>query len=534
MHMGTVADLLSGLFAQHGFAVSPEAALEGRSGTVYTVPILAESAAGAIVVSGHLDASPLERAEVDEFARCVADVGADRGVLLHMGETLAEPAGTVLLWDRATVARLLGEARLAEALGEAPPELPLERPAAPAVHLPETVDELLPEAFRGAVAEAEAPLEVDMAALEAVMAPMTPSAPAATAAPSAPLAPASFAATGSMQLQLDDIPALPPLPEPDPIAPFPELPPAPMAAPMPPLAPPAPLPSMAMPAPATRVRPPMGAAAPMAAPAEMEAPASPGFSAPWTALAAPVPVAMPAPAAAMPAVPVAPPVAVAPVASNPSPFTAPWSPPTTPATPPKPARKPPSRPVLPVRVTLEDAKRKVKDRLFSVRMAELLLHPVHLYDYEVDVLQEGKISCDTRDGRVQVHGSDKSTLEVDPDQCNPDGPSLLPPDHPYQTTERVLRIPEERAAPVAVGHAIARHTRTVEVRVPDANNSLFYTERRKVEPKPDQVRLRPLGIHFRPAWRLHGDNGHVDLDAVDGRELDAQLRGSRTDAVLLD
>ncbi|MEA3190724.1 MAG: hypothetical protein QOD77_1306 [Thermoplasmata archaeon] len=450
MHMGTVADLLSGLFGLHGYTVSPEAALEGRSGAVYTVPILAESESGTIVVSGHLDGSPLERDAIDEFARCVADVGADRGVLLHLGEEAAEPAGHVVLWDRATLVRLLGETRLAEALGDPLPEMPLEQPH----RVAETFEELLPEAFRAAAPDPEPAY-----AMEAILEVAEPTA-------------------ASPRLDLD-IPELPPMPEPDPIAPFPHL-----------------------------ATPPVAMAAPVAAPAPV--------------------IAMPMPA------PMAPPMAPAPAAAPATPFAAPWSPPTVAAAPAKPARKAPTRPVLPARVTLEDAKRKVKDRLFSVRMTEVLLHPVHLFDYEVDVLQEGKISCDTRDGRVQVHGSDKSALEVDPDQCNPDGPSLLAPDHPYQSTERVLRIQEERANPAALAHVVARHTRTVEVRVPDANNSLFYTERRKVEPKPEQVRLRHLGVFFRPAWRLHGDNGYVDVDAVDGRELDSQLRGSRTDAVLLD
>ena len=45
---------------------------------------------------------------------------------------------------------------------------------------------------------------------------------------------------------------------------------------------------------------------------------------------------------------------------------------------------------------------------------------------------------------------------------------------------------------------------------------------------------RVLGVHFRPVWRLHGDNGYVDVDALDGREVDVQLVGSRHGAMMLE
>ncbi|MEA3202870.1 MAG: hypothetical protein QOI63_536 [Thermoplasmata archaeon] len=414
--MGTVVHLLEHLLGRHGHTVSLDTDLEGRSGAVYTVPLLAEREQ-AILVTGHLEPTPLSAERVAAFAATVADTGAALGVLVHLGPLEAGAAaagqGVVALWGRDRLVRLLGETELCEALGHDLPDLPLE-PAQEArgPTLAESVSELMPVAF-----SAPEP-QLDMTGLDlgALLA------QAATAPP-------------PRHLQ-------PPQPPPPPHAPQ----------------------------------------------------------------------------------------AYAP---SPLPAYAPPSPPS-PQAPPAPPRPLASRPLLPVRVTEQDARRKVKDKLFGIDRVELLLQPVHLFDYECDQLKEGSLAYDTLDGRVQVNASDKSLLDVDPDVANPDAPTLLAADHGLAVTERVVRIPEERALELARQHVTRKHVRSVEVRVPDHHNSLMYTERRKVEPTPDQIRLRPLGIHFRPVWRMLGRNGQIDLDALDGRELFSEVRGGRTDAMVVD
>jgi len=193
-----------------------------------------------------------------------------------------------------------------------------------------------------------------------------------------------------------------------------------------------------------------------------------------------------------------------------------------------------SLPTLPVRIKVEDAKRRVKDRLFSIRAVEILLQLVHLFEYECDLLKEGSLEYDTHDGRIQVHGSDKTTLDVDPDVTNPHAPSLLSDGHPYTVEERVLRVAQDRAQQLAFQHVVTKHTRKVSVRVPDHNNSLFYTEKRNVAPTSQQIRLHHIGVHLRPVWRLHGSNGIADIDATDGRELMSEIRGGRTDAMMIE
>ncbi len=508
---GGILPLLKELFVHHGHMVSEEAQLEGRSGTVYAVPLLAESETGAVVIGAHEGPGPLTAAEVEEFAATVADVAADRGVLCHVGgcdPDAAEAAQGIFLWDRSHLASLVGEYRVAEAMGESTVPLAFEAPVPTERLVAESVADILPDAFT--ISEPEMPI-----AAEPEAAPDFVAFSAAFAEPEPTIAAA--------QAPVD------PLPEPTPAgrsySPWADM--ASAHAPIP-----------AMPAAAVPVSPPVVAAPPAPPPASLPPPA-PRIAVPDSPFGMLL-AASAAPAAASYAPPAA--TAAVPPPALAAPFN-PWNAPSSTLAPAAAigaaAAAPPrhqsySRPLLPVKLRPEDAHKKVRDRLYSMSSAELILHPVHLYDYECDLLQEGKLSFDTEDGRVQVHGSDKSTLDVDPDAANPDAPTALAMAHNHNVTERVLRIAEDRAQQLALAHVIKKHTRTIDVRVPDENHSLYYTERRKLEPKAEQVRLRPLGIFFRPVWRLHGDNGYVDVDAVDGRELDVQLVGSRHGAMILE
>lgn len=499
MHIGQAAPatgilpILKDLFVHHGHMVSEEAQLEGKSGTIYSVPLLAESETGAVLIGAHQGPEPLSAAEVEEFAATVADVAADRGVLCHLGAVDADAydaADGVVLWGRDALTRILGEAQLALALGEIPPALPFESAPVPELLVAQQVADLTPESFSLPPASVELP---------AVAAP--------EAAPDFAGFAEAFAQPG--EVAAESVQELPPAtPARKSFSPWADM-------------------SSVTPAPA--------APAPAPALAALEAQSPPPVAqGPPPRVAVPdSPFGMLLAASAVPAKAIQ---ATPPTTPTFDPWNAPASSLQMPAAfaPPPPAARTYTRPLLPVRLKPEDAHKKVRDRLYSMSSAELVLHPVHLYDYECDLLQEGKLAFDTEDGRVQVHGSDKSTLDVDPDATNPDASSLLPAGHTHQVTERVLRITEERAAQLATAHVMKRHTRVVDVRVPDENHSLFYTERRKIEPKAEQIRLRPLGIFFRPAWRLHGDNGYVEVDAIDGRELDVQLVGSRHGAMVLE
>ncbi len=497
--------LLKELFVHHGYMVSEDAQLEGHSGTVYSVPLLAESEGGAVVIGAHEGPEPLTAADVEEFAATVSDVAANRGVLCHAGPCESdahEAAQGLVLWSRDTLARFVGEAQIAEALGEVGDPLMFDAVPASGTMVAEHVADVLPDEFHVADPGIEQP---ESAAPDAQTLPdFAAFAEAFTESASSPEEAALD--EGSVDVPVETGKKFSPWADMSPTAPPPAawLPATPAALPpqVVPTPPPAPTPPrVAIPdSPfgmllAASVQPHLAETPTLAPQPDYSPPSQPAFN-PWNA--PPSPLQMP-PAFA--------PAAVA---------------------------RTYTRPLLPVRLKPADAHKKVRDRLYSMSSAELVLHPVHLYDYECDLLQEGKLAFDTEDGRVQVHGSDKSTLDIDPDAANPDAQSMLPANHSHQVTERVLRINEDRAAQLALAHVIKKHTRTTDVRVPDENHSLFYTERRKVEPKAEQVRLRPLGVFFRPAWRLHGDNGYVEVDAIDGRELDVALVGSRHGAIVLE
>lgn len=580
MHMRPLAALLEELFALHGHNVTAEAALEGRTGTVYTVPILAEMDGRAIVVSGHLDGSPVPFQAVADFADTVSDVGADLGILVHTGSCPAEAAvaagAQVVLWDRAMVVRLLGDAQVARSLDEPPTPLPLQVASAPGPidsEVATSLSELLPPSFldhTAPIAESASLVGAGPTGVNDTWATdwdteMVPSLDAldGLASPSdAPMPVEAALVEQALAAQWGITEEVPRTPEPveEDFGPFPPIPgkahvlpsfPAPLsdaeAESMPPehplsLA----LPTMVQPVNARPSRRPAaapawqpeGAAAAPSAFGTLAASAArfaPPMVAPQANASQPVPAVSHLPPAAylpstLPPSAPAPPMPAAPTYA-PVGATTPVVLPASNPLPPFPAAR---APVLPVRFPLEDARACVRERLFSVRAVEVLLQPVHLFAYECDVLKEGSLAYDTQDGLLQVHGSDKSTLDLDADQANPNAPSLLAGGHPYAVEERVLRVTPERAQALALQHVVAKHTRSVSVRIPDHNNSLFYTEKRKVAPTQDQVRLQAKGVFFRPVWRLHGANGMVDVDANDGRILMSEVRGERTGAMLLE
>ena len=190
-------------------------------------------------------------------------------------------------------------------------------------------------------------------------------------------------------------------------------------------------------------------------------------------------------------------------------------------------------PVLPVRVTAMQAMARAQERLFRAAAVEMVLQPVHLLDYECDLLAEGSLRYDTVRGRIQVHGTDKSTVEVDAEAVDPGGfTKMVPDDVPH--SERTLRTSEERAKERARTFLVAAHTRVVNVQVDDTSGSFAYTEKKKVAPRPDHVRLHHLGVFHRVLWRVRGPNGHIDIDGLTGDEVQETLATPDPGAFMLD
>ena len=192
-----------------------------------------------------------------------------------------------------------------------------------------------------------------------------------------------------------------------------------------------------------------------------------------------------------------------------------------------------TRPLLPVRCLPEEARLKVRERLFEAHRVEAVLQPVHLFDYECDLLVEGSLRYDTVRGRIQVHGTDKTVVEVDPEAVDPSGFTRMTGlDRPAE--ERVLRTSDERAKERARHFLVEAHTRVVDVQVDDDDHGFAYTEKKPVAPRPDHVRLNHLGTFHRVIWRVRGPNGHVDVDALTGEPIQETLATPDPDVYIMD
>jgi len=454
--MGRFFALMEATFRTHGYEVCLDAALEGRSGTVYKVPLLAEKDGQAILVDARLAEEIVDASAVDDVQEVVRDTGADLGVVCHIEEASPDAhagnGGSVVLWGRDVLSRLVGEAALAEATGIAPGALPLEDADGPEPLLAESIDDLLPDAFRSddLTGRLRNAVEAGLAAQED------------TAAAGAPCVLEGQEAPTTFARDVEDLLAGAasgegtPLPQEEPVLSLPV------------------------------AREPSEADPP--------GPTVPDGPAP-TETAASAPAPEPAAAPGLPAF---------------------------------------EHPLLPVLVPLEDALRRTKDRLFRHARTELILHPVYLIDYECDLLTEGSLRYETERGRIQVDGTRPDVGAVDPLYIDPDVPSRLDGLDGLGFAERRLRIEEASAQRLAMEWIATQHTRLVEVQVQDEDQSFAYTEKRKVQPRPEHIRLELKGVYHRPVWRVVGVNGFIDLDAMAGHQVDENLRNPNPDVLMMD
>lgn len=396
MHDEGLQSLLAELFQAHGFDVTVDAALEGRSGSFYTAPVLAERNDYAVLIERVGAHEMVHAGQVNELANVVEDIGAEQGLLVHLGTVSSDAAGAgagrVVLWNTDRLAALVGNARLHAAVGVPLERLPLEATAPSLAEAP--IETVVPAAFDSAFDGAFSMFD----------------APESTSEPAEDLVAEAPVFDG---IDLDSLDS-------------------------------------------------MGTtAAPTAAPIH----------------------------------------------------------PTT------------EFPVMPARLTADDAAQRVRDRLYLVERHQLVLQPVHVLDYECDLLVEGSLRYDTVSGRIEVHGTRKDVREVDPAVMDPrlaGAPSI----DTFQ--ERTLRVSHDRAMELARNAITAEHTRVVEIETTDADEDVCMTERKQVAPRPDHIRLIHLGTVHRPQWQLRGPNGALLVDAMTGEALAEELRSADPGVVILD
>ncbi|MGB1697232.1 MAG: restriction endonuclease [Thermoplasmatota archaeon] len=384
--MDGLCSLVSEIFKAHGYSTTLEAALEGKSGTVYAAPILVEGEAYALIVERRGPDDVVTGDMVEELSRVVEDTGADQALIVYLGRKEANAegmgAGRVVLWNQAQLTQLLGNAALIP-LGVAPERLPLEASTPSAETEEEPLDFGLPTGFMEEVP--------DLGALAMETPGSTPD-----AAP-AEHAPLDLHHLDSLQTgELDQ-------------------------------------------------------------------------------------------------------------ATN--------------------------YPVAPLVIEGMVAEARVKSQLYGAGRRELVLSPIHVFEYECDLLLEGSLNYDTIRGLLEVNAS-KEVAEVAPD-FHPRRAGDLPPGI-TEVEERSIKINQERAQLLAHDFIMDAHTRIVDVETWDEESDVSMTERKKVSPRPDQVRLQFAGTIHRPYWRIVGPNGSSLVDAVTGDVVGSELRNYDPDVVMLD
>lgn len=171
-------------------------------------------------------------------------------------------------------------------------------------------------------------------------------------------------------------------------------------------------------------------------------------------------------------------------------------------------------------VSLAKPKTRTVDRMF------LRLVPHYVYNYEAQLLVEGSLQTEQRQGRMGVDAALKKarpwTLALDTADLPAEGAEI---------DEKPVRVPEAEARKIVVNELRTLVTRAV-VHEEDASEWSVVV-RKKVELAADEIRLELLGIYWQPIWRLTGVDGSVEIDAATGQMLHEESSVLRNDAQLI-
>lgn len=184
------------------------------------------------------------------------------------------------------------------------------------------------------------------------------------------------------------------------------------------------------------------------------------------------------------------------------------------------------------RIPIHEARAMVKDRITRIDTETLVLRPVHIVDYECDLMVDGTLKQDTVNGRIQVYADKKGTSRVDDEGIDLDAIGTIAWDGRIE--DHSFRRDAERALQEAKALVMETHTRMVDMEVEDEASDFSMMERKKVAPDGDQIRLGHKAATYRPAWRFESANGHVVIDALTGETLDESLRTRKGDTIIVD
>lgn len=425
MHSPDLRPVLADLLTTHGYAVHRDESLEGRSGTVYEVPILAEGTS-TLLIEFKDSPDPVEATDLDYLRNLLEDSGADQAVLVHQGPAsyhLDRHEG-VTLWGPIALRTALGDAFLHEQTGM--PLAPLPLGAATKIErtsFPASAPMATPSPFKSpaTVMEEENPFSLD--SLGAAIEEAAPVPEIAVANDFTDMLPTFTAKTDDTFSGLD----------------FDSL-------------------------------------------ESMNAPVPPAM--PQTVAGDSIPVRGIGPSTLRP------------------------------------------------RIPIHEARAMVKSRFSTIDRETLTLWPVHIVDYECDLLIDGTLKQDTVRGRIQVRGDKKGTHEVSTDEV--DVAAIGTIDWTGPVDDHQFRRESDTAINDARILVMESHTKTVDMEVDDDDSDFTMMERKTVAPQGDLIRLEHLAATYRPAWKFESANGYILIDALTGQTIDEQLRTRHGETIIVD
>ena len=187
-------------------------------------------------------------------------------------------------------------------------------------------------------------------------------------------------------------------------------------------------------------------------------------------------------------------------------------------------------PVAPMAIEGLVAEQKTRSQLYGIDRREMVLQPMHVIAYECDLLIEGSLHYETVTGLLGVDAA-KQIAEI-AEAFHPKHAGDIPAGL-TEVEERDMKLEPPRAQELAHAHVMDANTRMVDVETWDEESDVSMTERKRVTPRPDQVRIQHLGVVHRPFWRVFGPNGSCLMDAVTG-DVEYTLRNYDPDVVMLD
>lgn len=166
-----------------------------------------------------------------------------------------------------------------------------------------------------------------------------------------------------------------------------------------------------------------------------------------------------------------------------------------------------------------------KNKFFNVKSVNLKLVPYYLFDYSMELLEEGSLDVKTFSGRLMVDATTKEIKEMRKDI-----------ELGERFTEPHVKMSfgfSKYDAFAAVNELlIMAGTRTAEVQ--EKKGSTIITVKKQMRPKEESIRIADVGIIYMPVWHVESANGLMEIDGVTGGiisekkyKLDSSILGQK-------